>query len=240
MITLLSAGWRKRLTVKTTYKTRNENGNSHQRPVESSIFGFTKDITITSFVPKRNRAVVLVSSMHHTPDVDQNSKKPEIILFYNSTKFGVDLLDQRCSNYSTGRRTRRWPLAIFYRLLDISASNSYVVFLSTQLQKSESRFSFMKRLAGQLTRPHMQRRERMTAIQRDIRLSLRRVLQLEPDTLPATGNSGEPPERLPIRKYCSQCDPKKKRKTQYLCLLCKKPICLECSAMMCGLCRKKM
>ncbi|KAL0809843.1 hypothetical protein ABMA28_011332 [Loxostege sticticalis] len=214
---------------------------SRQRPVESSIFGFTKDITMTSFVPQQNKAVVLVSSMHHTPDIDQKSKKPEIILFYNKTKIGVDLLDQRCANYSTSRRTRRWPLAIFYRLLDISASNSYVVYLSTQLENTESRFTFMKRLAGQLTRPHMERREKITAIQRDIRFSLRRVLNLDTEALPgAVGSSSEQPERLTVRKYCSQCDPKKKRKTQYMCCNCKNPFCLECSHILCGLCRVKL
>ncbi|KAF9420489.1 hypothetical protein HW555_003239 [Spodoptera exigua] len=53
------------------------------------------------------------------------------------------------------RRTRRWPLAVFYRMLDISASNCYVVSLSTQAQgqKVESRFKFMKRLAEQNSSP---------------------------------------------------------------------------------------
>ncbi|CAH2086577.1 unnamed protein product [Euphydryas editha] len=86
---------------------------SRQRQLESSLFGFTSHITITSFVLKK-KVVVVISSMHHASNVDEASKKPEIILFYNETKFGVDLVDQRCSNYLTGRRTRRWPLAIFY------------------------------------------------------------------------------------------------------------------------------
>ncbi|CAG4958180.1 unnamed protein product [Colias eurytheme] len=95
---------------------------ARNRNVDSTVFGFTKDITISSYVPKLTKAVITVSSMHHTPNVDNTTKKPEIILYYNPTKIGVDLLDQRCANYWSGRRTRRWPLAVFYRLLDISAS----------------------------------------------------------------------------------------------------------------------
>ncbi|GBP12708.1 PiggyBac transposable element-derived protein 4 [Eumeta japonica] len=133
---------------------------TRHRNVDSTVFGFTKDITMSSYVLIKNKAVITVSSIHHMPVVDETTKKPEIILFYNQTKIGVDLLDQRCSNYSTGRRTRRWPLAVFYRMLDISASNCYVVRLSTQPhgQKTETRFSFMKNLAKELTRPHMERR----------------------------------------------------------------------------------
>ena len=42
------------------------------------------------------------------------TKKPEIVHFYNSTKVGVDTVDQLCGNYSVSRRTRRWPLCIFF------------------------------------------------------------------------------------------------------------------------------
>nr|CAI5836442.1 unnamed protein product [Callosobruchus analis] len=56
------------------------------RTAQSSIFGFTGDRTLVSFVPKRNRSVILLSSMHHTDLVNKESNKPEINEFYNSTK----------------------------------------------------------------------------------------------------------------------------------------------------------
>lgn len=216
---------------------------ARHRLVDSTIFGFTKYITISSYVPKANKAVITMSSMHQMPDVDDVTKKPEMILLYNRTKIGVDLLDQRCSNYTTARRTRRWPLAVFYRMLDISASNCYVVSLSTQAQgqKVESRFKFMKRLAEQLTRPHMERRENNVKIQRNIRIALRRILHCGNDSTPPTlpgGSSSE--ERLTSRKNCLTCDPKKKRRTQYICFECKKPICIECSNKMCIHCRENL
>ena len=84
------------------------------REVNSSLFGFTGDRTLVSSVPKKNKSVLLLSSMHHTNIVNQHSKKPEINEFYNSTKTGVDSLDQKCATYSCNRKSRRWPLTIFF------------------------------------------------------------------------------------------------------------------------------
>jgi len=56
-----------------------------------SMFGFQKGKVLVSFVPKRNKAVILVSSMHDSGVMDEATKKPEIIILdYNMTKGGVD------------------------------------------------------------------------------------------------------------------------------------------------------
>ena len=54
------------------------------------MFGFQKDKLLVSFVPKRNKAVMLVSSMRDSGFRDEATKKTEIILGYNMTKGGVD------------------------------------------------------------------------------------------------------------------------------------------------------
>lgn len=45
-------------------------------------------------------------------------KKPEIILHYNDTKSGVDVVDKLCASYNVARATRKWPMVIFYHLLN--------------------------------------------------------------------------------------------------------------------------
>jgi hypothetical protein len=50
-----------------------------------------------SFVPKWNKAVILVSSMHDSRVMDEATQKPEIILDYNMTKGGVDTCDKMCA-----------------------------------------------------------------------------------------------------------------------------------------------
>ena len=56
-----------------------------------SMFGFQKDKVLVSFVPNWNKAVMLVSSMHDSGVIDEVTKKPEIILNYNTTKGCVDM-----------------------------------------------------------------------------------------------------------------------------------------------------
>ena len=60
---------------------------SKTRVVNSSIFGFSDDKTLVSYVPKFNKSVILISSEHHNKSFNLlNDNKPEIIEFYNATK----------------------------------------------------------------------------------------------------------------------------------------------------------
>ncbi|KRZ18514.1 hypothetical protein T11_7583 [Trichinella zimbabwensis] len=58
--------------------------------------------------------------MHNDIEVsDGKSSKPDIKLHYNNTKGGVDNLDKMIiSTYSCQRMTARWPLVIFYNMID--------------------------------------------------------------------------------------------------------------------------
>lgn len=61
----------------------------------TSVFGFQDKVTIVSYVPKRNKAVILLSTNHHDIDISrEESRKPQIILDYNKGKCCVDTLDQ--------------------------------------------------------------------------------------------------------------------------------------------------
>jgi len=95
----------------------------------SSLFGFNGEKTLVSYVPKPKKAVILISSEHHSNEVSDNeSKKPEIILFYNRTKGSVDAFDQMTEKYTCRRKSNRWPFTIFMFMLDSAAINSVVLF----------------------------------------------------------------------------------------------------------------
>lgn len=95
----------------------------------SSIFGFTKSLTLVSYVPKTGKAVILLSSMHHSKEISvDNQHKPEIILFYNTTKGGTDVMDKMAANYSCKRKTNRWPLAFFANTLDVCGIAAFLVY----------------------------------------------------------------------------------------------------------------
>ena len=54
------------------------------------MFGFSNRQTLVSHVPMKNKAVVLLSTMHNDNKVDEETGFPEMILDYNATKAAVD------------------------------------------------------------------------------------------------------------------------------------------------------
>ena len=62
------------------------------------------------YVPKQRKNVLVLSTMHDTPEIDEgNRNKPIMIQFYNRTKGGVDTEDQMLDMYGAKVGTRRWP-----------------------------------------------------------------------------------------------------------------------------------
>ncbi|XP_036317699.1 piggyBac transposable element-derived protein 4-like, partial [Rhagoletis pomonella] len=59
---------------------------SSQREELSTLFGFGENRMICSYVPKKNKAVVLLSTLPFDHTISDIKKKPNIILFYNKTK----------------------------------------------------------------------------------------------------------------------------------------------------------
>lgn len=74
------------------------------RKFGSSAFLFTRD---------KKKMVLLMSSLHTQPTLGATGK-PEVIEYHNATKGGVDPFDWMCAPYSCGRKTKRWPLCMFY------------------------------------------------------------------------------------------------------------------------------
>jgi len=74
-----------------------------------------------------------ISTMHNDAKVSLSEhQKPEIILFYNDTKGGVDTKNQMC-RHTCESGTRRWPMAMFYNLVDIDvALNAFVIWKKTE------------------------------------------------------------------------------------------------------------
>ena len=65
------------------------------RQLVTAIYGFQRDATIVSYCPKKNKVVTLLSTMHSDNSSESTTKnKLEIIEYYNSTKGGVDTMDQ--------------------------------------------------------------------------------------------------------------------------------------------------
>lgn len=192
---------------------------NRQREVNSSIFGFTRDNTLVSYVPAKNRSVLLVSTLHHDKSTkNDHTKKPEIIEFYNSTKSGVDSLDQKCAVFSCSRRTRRWPLAIFYAILNIAVVNSHILLNFAVRNLKMSRKSFIKNLGLFLIEEHMRRRHANQHLPRELRQKIKVFLKIQDPVV----ERDEPPQK---RRRCKECPSTIDKKHSTYCTTCNKTFC---------------
>ena len=208
-----------------------------ERKVYSSLFGFSEACTLVSYIPKKTKNVLLASSMHMDDSIDCETgeeRKPEIITFYNDTKFGVDALDKMCGTYNCARNTRRWPMVIFYSMLNISAINGLVVFLGNQ-NFIKNRREYLRDLVKELTDEEITRRLTKTNLSRDLQ---RKLENYKPS--PEHKNAVKSPNITNKRKRCITCyGVKKSRMTQYSCTKCNEYFCLEHAVMICKKCSEE-
>jgi len=132
--------------------------------LEAGTYTVEDNIQLVSYKAKRNKCVILLSSQHSSSTVENTAlKKPLAIADYNTSKFGVDVMDQMVANYTVKYKSRRWHVTVFCNILDISCINAYVlhkeVFPKNNANKSHRRRLFLLQLAEQLTAPyrHQQR-----------------------------------------------------------------------------------
>lgn len=139
-------------------------------------------------------------------------------------------------NCNCNRKTQRWPLCIFYNMMNIAAVNSYVIYVHNVIRRSGgtakpmSRQEFMFELHSELTKPWQEIR----ISQRNMSRALKRTIHT---VLTGQRNIPEPaqPDQHGIRKYCSFCDTKKKRMTTTYCA-CGNAICGEHQKKLCPDC----
>jgi hypothetical protein len=107
--------------------------------------------------------VILLSSIHNDSATDTTGKlKPEINNYFNSTKGGVDKIDQMVSIYTSKQATRRWPVAIWSNIMDVAALNACRIFAIQHPDHYKNvlhqRKQFLKELAKELVMPYMTER----------------------------------------------------------------------------------
>lgn len=205
-----------------------EFNQSSNRPVGSSMFGFGNGTTLVSYVPKRNKNVLLISTMHQGDNLNKDTGKPEIIHTYNETKSGVDVVDKLCAQYNVARCTRRWPMVVFYSILNVAGINAFIVYNSNNSQSSLTRREVLVKLSSSLMYDHQKNRSLCTSLPRSIQLRLQDICGLD--------KSAQPPPNPGTIGRCKVCDWRKNRKTKYFCKKCAKFLCLEHINVMCSDC----
>lgn len=186
----------------------------------TSMFCFDRKKTLVSYAPKPNKIVLLLSTLHEGASISENGK-PDIIINYNETKSGVDTFDQLCSNMTCSRKTRRWPMCVFYGMINIATINSFVVYCHNSHKantKPASRFQFMLNLGKSLAEPWMRQRLNIPNLRRNIRQDINEILNIQPVPEPDNPMAKK-------RTVCSFCPSRLRRMTTNFCVQCKRAIC---------------
>ncbi|UYV63378.1 hypothetical protein LAZ67_2003897 [Cordylochernes scorpioides] len=188
-----------------------------KRESGTSIFGFSGTKTLVSYVPKKRKSVILISSMHHDNKCDKTTGKPDIIMDYNLTKGSVDTIDQMVSNFSTSCRSRRWPLALFYALLDITALNSYIIF-NYQIDKKDQkeRSTFIVDLGRSLIDEHLATRN-LNSLPLELQTTIKKFKNNDGSS---TSRGSTMPQESDTPKRCYKYPSKNAGKVKTLCSVC--------------------
>ena len=188
--------------------------NLQGRAVYSSDFRFNlEDQTcLLSYKCKKNDCVLLLSTFHQEPVVDQQTdrKVPEMIKDYNATKGGVDKADQMVATYTVKYISRRWHTIVFCNLLDLCGINAYVLNCEIDphwgRDKPHKRRQFLRCLGEELVKPFLESKD-----------VPRPIIEAKVDVERATRK----------KDRCQLCGWKKDRKTRKTCARCGNHCCDE-------------
>ncbi len=206
------------------------------RPEQSSIFCFDRQLTLVSYVPKKAHAVILLSSLHHDQAiVDEEKNKPEIILYYNNTKGGVDRMDQMVRTYSCKRKTKRWPMTFFFNIIDVGCLAAFVVWITKNTQwnekKTHRRRIFLLELGYHLVQSHLDRRRHQPqTLQKNVRIAMQAI--------GLTGTTSQPNtvSAATVKQRCHLCPRERDRKVITHCSSCNIPCCPDHHKVICTTC----
>lgn len=150
-------------------------------------------------------------------------------------------MDQMLTEYSTKRRTLRWPLAFFFNIIDIAALASYII-TTANLEavvktKSDARRKYLQNLARALVLPNVMTRAdnqniwaHQFSTQSGLECMLGRQLTGGPSLAPKRDAQG----RIKQLGKCVFC--KKRRPARKRCYSCQKLICAEHTSPFIGKC----
>ncbi|KAL4008747.1 hypothetical protein ACER0C_002599 [Sarotherodon galilaeus] len=206
------------------------------RSLHSSIFVFTEKATVVSYCPKKNKNVLVMSTMHTDASLStKDDKKPQMILDYNSTKGGVDNLDKVTATYSCQRKTAHWPLVIFYNILDVSAYNAYVLWTEMNQHWNVGKLYrhrlFLEELGKSLVTPKIQMR--VKPARSPAAAAVIEKVKCAPSNQSAVDSVDTGVKK---RKRCQVCPSREDIKTSTVCEKCKKYICRKHTVTFCPSC----
>ncbi|XP_067122000.1 piggyBac transposable element-derived protein 4-like [Centruroides vittatus] len=176
------------------------------------------------------RTVTFLSTFHSATMVSTETRtgnvlmKPQVVVHYNKTMGGVDLLDQHLHDYTVARkRGKKYYKKIFFQLLDISLYNAYVLYKKNGGQKPNMlfRLTLIERLITTYHTVTMASKHGRTRTAGPLRLTEKHF----PDFIPPTDKKVAPTRCCVVCCKKNKDGKKIRRETRYQCEQCQVAMC---------------
>ncbi|CAJ1079156.1 uncharacterized protein LOC109196619 [Xyrichtys novacula] len=102
----------------------------------------------------RRKTTILGTVNKIRQEIPQSSRQRDCNELYNATKCSVDVMDQMVREYTVRTGTWRWPVAVFYNMIDMAALDAHVLYQACTGRK-ERRVDFLVELARELANSHV-------------------------------------------------------------------------------------
>ncbi|KAJ8896881.1 hypothetical protein PR048_002227 [Dryococelus australis] len=119
--------------------------------------------------------------MHNSDTVDESTGdmgKPEVITFYILTKGGVDAADEMKESYSVSRISNRWPLTVFFTIMNIACINSLIIYTGNTNDEIDHH-ALIKTQSLDLMEPHLVTRTSMRTLPGQLVCQIKQVSGLQ-------------------------------------------------------------
>uniref|UniRef100_A0A182K3S6 PiggyBac transposable element-derived protein domain-containing protein n=1 Tax=Anopheles christyi TaxID=43041 RepID=A0A182K3S6_9DIPT len=210
------------------------------RPEHSTLVAYHDSTTLVSYVTKRKEMMILMSSFAELDAVDPDEEQDEsqkhlkLVELYNRTKTTIRTIQQMCAMHNVVRSTRRWPLAVFFNLMNLSAINAWCIYRLNHPEEAKvSRRDFLVTMALELLRPQARRRLDNKTLPRLLKQRIGMFLGIsreEYETVPVLSNRGD------ARGRCYLCGRARNKTTRISCHSCGKFTCNAHCAQLCRTC----
>lgn len=100
-----------------------------RKQVHSCQHAFHGPQSLVSYISQKNKIALLLSAVHRTAPIVQDTMKSEIIQFYNKTK-GMWTHWTSTATHSVSRETRCWLMSMFCAMLDECGINTLIYFIN--------------------------------------------------------------------------------------------------------------
>ena len=145
--------------------------SSKNRPEKPNLLAFGADCS------KKGKNVILVSSRHFNDTINLDSQKPDIIEHYNQTNQELTL-DHITDTYNVARDIRRWPMVIFYTILNIAGINARTIAMLNSNMKIRHRILNRNLVMWLVSEKIKRRSEISTGVHKPLHLKLQFQTQI--------------------------------------------------------------